>query len=386
MRILIILGHPDPKSFNHAIASGVYNALRNDGHQVTLHDLYAEAFDPLLPLQEIPERGTIPAVIQKHCEDLRSADGIVIVHPNWWGQPPAILKGWIDRVFRPGVAYRFEEGDGGEGIPIGLLKAKAAVVLNTSNTPDEREQRVFGDPLDALWRRCIFDLCGVRTFHRRTFSVIVTSTPHQRLAWLEEAKGLCKRVFQKGPHDKSMDNDKEWQPHYVLETRTLIRIEEEKDWAAVHVLNVAAFETPAEANLVDALRQQARPVVALVAKENRAVVGHIMFSPVVLSGHSGLMIMGLAPMAVAPERQRKGIGSALVRAGIEQCKKLGCGAVVVLGHPEYYPRFGFTPSASFGISCEYEVPEEAFMTIELQPGFLDGVSGRIKYHEAFSNL
>jgi putative NADPH-quinone reductase len=207
MRILIILGHPDPNSFNHAIASGVYNALRHDGHHVTLHDLYAEAFDPLLPVQEIPERGAIPAVIQKHCEDLRSADGIVIIHPNWWGQPPAILKGWIDRVFRPGVAYRFEEGDGGEGIPIGLLKAKAAVVLNTSNAPDEREQRAFGDPLDALWRRCIFDLCGVRTFHRRMFNVIVTSTPQQRRTWLAEAKELCRSVFQQGAPNKATDSD-----------------------------------------------------------------------------------------------------------------------------------------------------------------------------------
>lgn len=209
MRILIILGHPDPESFNHAIASGVYDALRNDGHDVTLHDLYAEAFDPLLPVQEIPERGAIPAVIQRHCEELRSADGIVIVHPNWWGQPPAILKGWIDRVFRPGVAYRFEEGDSGEGVPIGLLKAKAAIVLNTSNTPDEREQRVFGDPLDAMWRRCIFDLCGVRSFQRRMFNVIVTSTPQQRLAWLEEAKELCRIVFQQRAHNKAMDSDKE---------------------------------------------------------------------------------------------------------------------------------------------------------------------------------
>jgi len=129
----------------------VHDALLNDGHHVASHDLYAEGFDPRLPLQENSEGGAIPAVIRRHCEELRSADGIVIVHPNWWGQPPAILKGWIDRVFRPGVAYRFAEGDGGEGIPIGLLKAKAAVVLNTSNTPDEREQRVFGDPLDALW-------------------------------------------------------------------------------------------------------------------------------------------------------------------------------------------------------------------------------------------
>ncbi len=166
----------------------------------------------------------------------------------------------------------------------------------------------------------------------------------------------------------------------------LIRSEEEMNWAAVHALNAAAFETPAEANLVDTLRQQARPVVSLVAEDNRVVVGHIMFSPVVLPGHPELMIMGLAPMAVVPEHQRKGIGSALVRAGLERCKQLGCGAVVVLGHPEYYPRFGFSPSARFGIGCEYEVPEEAFMVIELQPGFLEGVSGKVKYYEAFNNV
>jgi putative acetyltransferase len=111
-----------------------------------------------------------------------------------------------------------------------------------------------------------------------------------------------------------------------------------------------------------------------------------MFSPVKLSGHSELGIMGLARMAVAPEHQRIGIGPALVRAGIEQCEKLGCRAVVALGHPEYYPRFGFSPSASFGISCEYDVPEEVFMIIELQPGFLDGVSGKVQYHGAFSSV
>jgi putative acetyltransferase len=111
-----------------------------------------------------------------------------------------------------------------------------------------------------------------------------------------------------------------------------------------------------------------------------------MFSPVSLSGHPALKIMGLAPMAVAPEHQRKGIGSALVRAGLEQCKQLGFGAVVVLGHPAYYPRFGFSSSTRFGIGCEYEVPEEAFMVVELQAGFLRGTSGKVKYHAAFSNV
>lgn len=166
----------------------------------------------------------------------------------------------------------------------------------------------------------------------------------------------------------------------------LIRIEEEKDWAAVYALNAAAFETSVEANLVDSLRQQARPVVSLVAENNHVVVGHIMFSPVSLTGHPEVKIMGLAPMAVAPNHQRKGIGSALVRAGLERCKQLGFGAVVVLGHPDYYPRFGFSPSSRFGIGCQYEVPEEVFMVLELQSDYLRGVSGTIKYHEAFSSV
>jgi len=166
----------------------------------------------------------------------------------------------------------------------------------------------------------------------------------------------------------------------------LIRAEEQRDWAAVHAVNVSAFETSAEANLVDALRDQADPLVSIIAEDNGVIVGHIMFSPVSLSGHLELRIMGLAPMAVAPEYQRKGIGSALVRAGLEGCKQLGFGAVVVLGHPAYYPRFGFSSSARFGIGCEYNVPEEVFMVVELQAGFLEGASGKIKYHTAFSDV
>ena len=167
----------------------------------------------------------------------------------------------------------------------------------------------------------------------------------------------------------------------------LIRPEEQRDWAAVHALNVSAFESPAEANLVDALREQAHPLVSLVAEDNGAIVGHIMFSPVSLSGHPALRIMGLAPMAVVPENQRKGIGSALVRAGLDQCKQLDFGAAVVLGHSAYYPRFGFSSSAGFEIDCEYEVLEGGdFMVVELREGFLDGTSGRIKYHTAFGEV
>ena len=166
----------------------------------------------------------------------------------------------------------------------------------------------------------------------------------------------------------------------------LIRAEEQRDWAAVHAVNVAAFETPAEANLVDALREQAQPLVSLIAEDHGAILGHIMFSPVSLSGNPILRIMGLAPLAVAPEHQRKGIGSALVRAGLDQCRQLGFGAIVVLGHPAYYPRFGFSSSARFGIGCEYDVPEEVFMVAELQTGSLGGASGTVKYHAAFCDV
>ena len=165
-----------------------------------------------------------------------------------------------------------------------------------------------------------------------------------------------------------------------------IRAENKEDWVAIQVVNESAFESPAEATLVATLRQQASPVTSLVAVVGGDVVGHIMFSPVVLGGYPKLNIMGLAPMAVIPEHQGKGIGSALVRAGLEGCKKLGCGAVVVLGHPEYYPRFAFTPSTRFDIGCEYDVPEEVFMAVELRPDYLERASGKIKYHVAFNSV
>ena len=166
----------------------------------------------------------------------------------------------------------------------------------------------------------------------------------------------------------------------------LIRPERETDISAIHSLNVSAFENSTEADLVDLLRQQAHPIISLVAERNNTVVGYILFSPVCLEGRPDLKIMGLAPMAVAPEYQRTGIGSALVCSGLEQCMELGYSAVVVLGYPEYYTRFGFVPSTRFGIRSEYNVPEEVFMAIELEPGSLRGASGKIKYHAAFSNI
>ncbi|KAB2888850.1 MAG: flavodoxin family protein [Desulfobulbaceae bacterium] len=195
MNISIILAHPDPASFNHAIADAAAAAASRQGHTVHLHDLCAEGFDPLLPAAEIPRDADLPDLVALHCREIAAADGIVIVHPNWWGQPPAILKGWIDRVIRPGVAYRFDEGDSGEGVPAGLLKARAALVFNTSNTPERRECGVFGDPLETIWKNCIFVLCGVTEFYRRMFGVVVTSTADERAAWLAEVESAVDRYF-----------------------------------------------------------------------------------------------------------------------------------------------------------------------------------------------
>jgi putative acetyltransferase len=164
-----------------------------------------------------------------------------------------------------------------------------------------------------------------------------------------------------------------------------IRAERPEDTPLIRDVISAAFETAAEADLVDVLRQQARPIVSLVALERDAVVGHILFSSVTVSSHQDVRMMGLAPLAVVPGRQRTGIGSELVRAGLEECRRLGFAGVVVLGHAAYYPRFGFAPASRFGLVSEYDVPDEVFMALELETGALRGKSGTVRYHPAFAS-
>jgi len=197
MKVLLIVAHPNRASFNHAIAMTCSRVLTENGHEVIAHDLYEEHFSPLLRQGEIPKSAVLPTDIQQHCDELSQADGIIVVHPNWWGQPPAVLKGWVDRVIRPGVAYEFLEGDKGEGVPRGLLKAKCAIIFNTSNTEATREKTVFGDPLEAIWKDCIFRLCGVPVIHRRMFTIVVTSSEAERKRWLSEVTATVDRCFPK---------------------------------------------------------------------------------------------------------------------------------------------------------------------------------------------
>ena len=190
MKISVILAHPRTGSFNHAVAETAVTELAHKGHDVRFHDLYAEAFDPVLPGEEIGRDAALPTDVRMHCEELAEAEGIIVVHPNWWGQPPAILKGWLDRVLRQGSAYEF----GPQGV-IGLLGGKKALVLTTSNTPREAELELFGDPLENLWKACVFNFCGVEDFQRRNFESIILSTLDQRKAWLEEVRELVKQRF-----------------------------------------------------------------------------------------------------------------------------------------------------------------------------------------------
>ena len=165
-----------------------------------------------------------------------------------------------------------------------------------------------------------------------------------------------------------------------------IRSETDDDKTAVYDLNAAAFPTETEARLVDALRESASEYISQVAVEDQNVVGHIMFTPVTLDPFEDLRLMGLAPMAVSPSLQRGEIGSELVKTGLLRCTESDVGAVAVLGHPQYYPRFGFRPASRWGIKSEYEVPGEVFMMMELSPGYLQGYQGIIRYDAVFGDI
>jgi len=172
-----------------------------------------------------------------------------------------------------------------------------------------------------------------------------------------------------------------------MQPQTKIREEIPTDIDKIWQINFDAFETDTEAKLVNELRSCGCPYLSLVAEKENELVGHILFTPVELSGTKNkLKIMGLAPMAVLRKFQNKGIGSKLVQAGLKYCKSRGYDAVVVLGHPNYYPKFGFVSSAKFGIKSEYDVPDDVFMILELMPGVLKNHQGVIKYQDVFNKI
>ncbi|MEN3332664.1 MAG: putative acetyltransferase [Blastocatellia bacterium] len=166
-----------------------------------------------------------------------------------------------------------------------------------------------------------------------------------------------------------------------------IRPEQPEDLTAIRRVNERAFNGPAEADLVDRLREHGKVTLSLVAVHEAQIAGHILFSPVVIESTSqSIPAVGLAPMAVLPELQNQGIGSLLVKAGLDECRRSGHQIAVVLGHPNYYPRFGFAPASRYDIRSEYDVPDEVFMAIELQEGALAGCAGTVKYQPEFNDV
>ncbi|MEU9800884.1 NAD(P)H-dependent oxidoreductase [Streptomyces sp. NPDC051000] len=189
MRVGVYLAHPRSGSFNHAVFDAVVKELRERGVVVLAHDLYAEGFAPLLSAPETDTVESAPpapdARVELHREEVATMDAMVFIHPNWWGMPPAILAGWVQRVLVPGVAYKLGTA---EGEPAGLLRAGKALVLNTSDTPADRETGEFGDPLQSIWAACVLPYVGVGEVRRTVFRTVSDSTDRERESWLAQAR------------------------------------------------------------------------------------------------------------------------------------------------------------------------------------------------------
>ncbi|WP_326949869.1 NAD(P)H-dependent oxidoreductase [Amycolatopsis sp. NBC_01307] len=199
--VVVLLAHPRPGSFNHALADRVRAALAAAGRPVRFHDLYAEGFDPVLTAEEAYTSGTgaedflaaePDPLVRRHREELRDAAGLVAIHPNWWGKPPAILSGWLDRILVPGVAYRLDDAG---GAPESLLALEHLFVVNTSDTPEDRERTLFGDPLDAIWRRCLAPYLGEPAVTRLVLRVVADARADRRARWLDDVEGEVTRLF-----------------------------------------------------------------------------------------------------------------------------------------------------------------------------------------------
>lgn len=173
---------------------------------------------------------------------------------------------------------------------------------------------------------------------------------------------------------------------HALGYDTTVRFETPADIKAIASLTQAAFNNDTEVQLINTLRQQCAECISLVAEQHGRVIGHILFSPATLDNETNTKLMALAPMAVSSVLQQQGIGSALVRAGLELCRQQGIAAVVVLGHPAYYPRFGFVPASMFNLSSPWQVPDNTFLLLPLQPQALHKKNGQVVYHPAFAAL
>mgnify|MGYP006296645129 CR=1 FL=1 len=202
MKILVLLAHPNEKSFNHAISESAVKALEENGHEIRFHDLYAEGFDPLLKSEELSDEYEPQGLLAEHCRDLGECDAALVLHPNWRDQPPAILKGWIDRVIRTGVAFRYEGEKGEHGQMVGLLGGKRALVITTSDCPPSVEMEL-GYPMRKIWRDYVFEESGMDEVEFMEFYEVLFSSDEMRKEWLEEVYTRCLITFPKKTFPKN---------------------------------------------------------------------------------------------------------------------------------------------------------------------------------------
>jgi putative NADPH-quinone reductase len=179
--VLVILCHPLPGSFNHAVAARVVSTLSDLGHAVRFHDLYREGFEPVLSAEELRRGTSFDEAVLAHTDELSRCGGIVVVHPDWWGLPPALLKGWVDRVFRPGVAYELEGEEFLRKRKSALLGGKKALVFATTEASQDEDPGL----IEGFWREAVFRYCGIE----ESACLVLRNLHHleqgERTAWLE---------------------------------------------------------------------------------------------------------------------------------------------------------------------------------------------------------
>ncbi len=191
--VLAIVCHPSPKSYTHAVADAALRVLRRLGVTPLVHDLYAEGFDPVLSESELKRRLAFDDLVVRHVRDLEAADGLLLVHPEWWGAPPAMLKGWMDRVLRPGIGYEFrgEEFLRKEHVP--LLAGKRALLFATTDAAPSP-----GTPLlCAFWREAL-SYCGIDDVRCEMLFRLRELPPADRREWLKRVEEITEETFRSG--------------------------------------------------------------------------------------------------------------------------------------------------------------------------------------------
>lgn len=199
MKVLLILCHPRPGSFNHTLAASARDTLVALGHEVYFHDLHEEGFDPVLDSSELSRLYSLDDLVQEHSRQLSQAEGLVIFHPDWWSQPPAMLKGWVDRVFRQGVAYELEGEDGSEKKWKGLLAGKKGLVFCTSDA----EEGERPGALESLWKDAVLGRCGMEA-ECYVVRDMRGPDPVRRRDWMKSVTETLLRAFGQPGSSQSM--------------------------------------------------------------------------------------------------------------------------------------------------------------------------------------